>query len=319
MVTENKKMPTSGEGTNRRMPTPVTQKESRVGVFVILGILAVVFMLYLLTDPATFRGRYKISTNVVDVMGLRKGDPIQMRGIPIGRVHDFSLQPGEEEVTIVLEVEGKWRIPVGSSAQLVSTGIMDPRTVKIIPGMGPGDIGEGSFLPGSITKSLFDDTESLGQKGQVVLEQMAALLSDSTVQTVTGSTQYLEKILGELSSIMDAEGEEIKALISSLSTAADHLSGAAQTAPELTGDLLATVERADLLVGDLTEAMADFDNIMVSLSGILERIDRGEGTLGMLVTNDELFFTLREAVESARILMDDLKENPSRYINISIF
>jgi phospholipid/cholesterol/gamma-HCH transport system substrate-binding protein len=65
--------------------------------------------------------------------------------------------------------------------------------------------------------------------------------------------------------------------------------------------------------------MADFDNIMVSLSGILERIDRGEGTLGMLVTNDELFFTLREAVESARILMDDLKENPSRYINISIF
>ncbi len=318
MVTDNNRK-FGRETKSHRVATPLVKKETRVGVFVILGIAAVVFMLYLLTDPATFRGRYKVTTNVTDVMGLRKGDPIQMRGVPIGRVHDFSLEPGAEEVAIILEVEGKWRIPLGSVAQLVSTGIMDPRTVEIVPGLGPGDIGEGAVLPGSVTKSIFDDTESLGEKGQRALEQISALLSDSTIQSVDEGTRHLESILKELSDVMNSEGEEIKGLIGSLSAAAEDLAGAAHTAPELTEGLLETVGRADSLVGGLTETMKDFDATMNSLSRILERINRGEGTLGKLATNDELFYSFKEAVESARLLMDDLKENPSRYINISIF
>ena len=139
MVMDNNR-PSDRKDKTHVMPTPVVKKETRVGVFVILGVAAVVFMLYLLTDPATFRGRYKVTTNVTDVMGLRKGDPIQMRGVPIGRVHDFSLEPGTEEVAITLEVEGKWPIPVGSAARLVSTGLMDPRTVEIVPGLGPGTL-----------------------------------------------------------------------------------------------------------------------------------------------------------------------------------
>ena len=170
-----------------------------------------------------------------------------------------------------------------------------------------------------MTKSLFDDTESLGEKGQKVLEQISAMLSDSTIQSVDEGTRHLENILEDLSDIMDSEGEEIKDLISSLSMAAEDLAGAAHTAPELTEGLLETVGRADSLVGGLTETMKEFDATINSLARILERIDRGEGTLGKLATNDELFYSLKEAVESARFLMDDLKENPSRYINISIF
>ena len=229
----------------RNMPTPAVQRETRVGVFVILGISAVVFMLYLLTDPATFRGRYKVTTTVTDVMGLRKGDPIQMRGVPIGRVHDFNLEAQNEQVTVILEVEGKWRIPVGSRAQLVSTGIMDPRTVEIVPGPGPGEIGEGAVLPGSVAKSLFDDTESLGGKGMEVLDQIAALLSDSTIQSVDEGARYLEGILEEIAGVMGSESEEIKGLITALGSAAEDLAGAT---PELREELLGTVVRADSLV-----------------------------------------------------------------------
>lgn len=300
----------------RNMPTPAVQRETRVGVFVILGISAVVFMLYLLTDPATFRGRYKVTTTVTDVMGLRKGDPIQMRGVPIGRVHDFNLEAQNEQVTVILEVEGKWRIPVGSRAQLVSTGIMDPRTVEIVPGPGPGEIGEGAVLPGSVAKSLFDDTESLGGKGMEVLDQIAALLSDSTIQSVDEGARYLEGILEEIAGVMGSESEEIKGLITALGSAAEDLAGAT---PELREELLGTVVRADSLVVTLTERVSDFEGTMASLSSVLDRINNGQGTLGKLSTDDELFHSLKDALESARFLMDDLRENPRRYINISIF
>jgi len=306
-----------GKGSDsRNIPIRTAKSETRIGVFVIMGILAVVSMLYLLTDPATFRGRYKVTTNVTDVMGLRKGDPIQMRGVPIGRVHDFNLQPESDEVTVILEVEGKWRIPMGSTARLVSTGLMDPRTVEIVPGMGPGEIGEGAVLPGSVAKSIFDDTESLGEKGLEVLEKITTLLSDSTIQSVDGGTRYLESVLKDLSSIMDSESEKIRELISSLSDAAGEL---AAGTPELKEEVLETLEQSDVLIETLRERAIDLDETIGSLSLILERINRGEGTLGKLATNDELFDRLSETLESAKSLMDDLRENPSRYINISIF
>jgi phospholipid/cholesterol/gamma-HCH transport system substrate-binding protein len=217
---------------------------------------------------------------------------------------------------VILEVEGKWRIPVGSRAQLVSTGIMDPRTVEIVPGPGPGEIGEGAVLPGSVAKSLFDDTESLGGKGMEVLDQIAALLSDSTIQSVDEGARYLEGILEEIAGVMGSESEEIKGLITALGSAAEDLAGAT---PELREELLGTVVRADSLVVTLTERVSDFEGTMASLSSVLDRINNGQGTLGKLSTDDELFHSLKDALESARFLMDDLRENPRRYINISIF
>jgi phospholipid/cholesterol/gamma-HCH transport system substrate-binding protein len=58
---------------------------------------------------------------------------------------------------------------------------------------------------------------------------------------------------------------------------------------------------------------------MASFDAILARLENGEGTLGQLLVNDTLFTNLSAAAESARLLMDDLRENPGRYINVSIF
>jgi phospholipid/cholesterol/gamma-HCH transport system substrate-binding protein len=48
-------------------------------------------------------------------------------------------------------------------------------------------------------------------------------------------------------------------------------------------------------------------------------MENGEGTLGRLSVSDTLYTDLSAAIESARLLMDDLRENPGRYINVSIF
>jgi phospholipid/cholesterol/gamma-HCH transport system substrate-binding protein len=48
-------------------------------------------------------------------------------------------------------------------------------------------------------------------------------------------------------------------------------------------------------------------------------MERGEGTLGQLSVNDTLFVTLTAAMASARLLLDDVRANPGRYINVSIF
>ena len=69
--------PTDEELRNA-MPRNRRRLEFRVGIFVLVGLFSALFALFLLTDPSTFRGRYRISTVVEDAGGIRKGDPIQM-------------------------------------------------------------------------------------------------------------------------------------------------------------------------------------------------------------------------------------------------
>ena len=72
-------------------------------------------------------------------------------------------------------------------------------------------------------------------------------------------------------------------------------------------------------MGRLNTTTDRFDRAATSLVTILDRMERGEGTLGQLSVNDTLFVSLTAAIASARLLMDDLRANPGRYINLSIF
>ena len=299
------------------VPEQAGKRQVRIGMFVLAGLMATTWLLFLLTDPATFRGRYQVTTTVDNVMGLRKGDPVQMRGVTIGQVHDFELGGQGEDVVIILEVEGEWLIPEGSTTQLVTPGLMAPRTVEIVPGPGPGTIGRGDTMPGIAVRGLLDDTQTLGEKGQIALDRIAELLSRENLDAFGGSAEGLKTLMSELSDLVESEKENVKELIQSLNSAADGLAGV--TGPEFREDLTSLVAEADSLMGRLNGTSESIEGAVASFEAILARLEKGEGTLGQLLVNDTLFTNLAAAVESARLLMDDLRENPGRYINFSIF
>ena len=111
-------------------PSRSRDRELWVGVFVIMGALAILTALYTLTDAALFRGRYIIETVVVDAGGIRRGDPVQMRGVNIGRVASFHIVPAG--VSVNLEIEGRYPIPVDSRVELRSSGILGGMVANVI-------------------------------------------------------------------------------------------------------------------------------------------------------------------------------------------
>jgi phospholipid/cholesterol/gamma-HCH transport system substrate-binding protein len=300
------------------VPEQAGKRQVRIGIFVIAGLIATVYLLFLLTDPAMFRGRYRITTTVDNAMGLRIGDPVQMRGVTIGSVNDFEMGAQGEDVVVVLEVDGQWLIPEGSSTQLVSPGLMAPKTVEVLPGPGPGTIGRGGTMPGIAVRGLLDDTETLGEKGQIALDRIAELLSPQNLDAFGGSAEGLNTLMSELSDLVEAERENLTELIQSMNRAADGL--AEVSGPELREDLASLVARGDSAMGRLNVTSERIEGAAASLEAILARMQDGEGTLGQLSVNDTLYTNLAAAVESARLLMDDLRENPGRYMpGLSIF
>jgi len=312
----------SQESPSRRKPTdadldggtpaPTGGREVRVGLFVLAGLLSVLLALFLLTDPATFRGRYTILTDVANAGGVRSGDPVQMRGVNIGRVRRFTLVG--EGVRISLEINGEWEIPADSRARVTGFGLLGGRTIEVVPGSAPERLRDGDQLPGESTEGITELADSLGGEVEDILGRIQTLLSDPNLRSVQGTASQAEILVGELTSLVQSQSQELRELTTSLRRTAASVE-ASTSGPELARALA----RADSTLARLNETGGRLRTASGSLEEILGRMERGEGTLGRLSQDESLYTHLSEAAESFRVLAEDIRENPGRYVRIRIF
>ncbi len=307
------------EELEQATPSAVGGREVRIGIFVLVGALATLILLFLLTDPATFRGRYMVVTEMADAGGVRSGDPVQMRGVNIGRVRSFEMRP--PGVAVVLEVDGQWDIPADSRVRLAGVGLLGGRTVEIIPGEAEESLPPGGVLPGSAADGLMELVDTLGDDAVSIAQSMRALLSDTTVQHLQSSASELDAFLALANAVAEEQRRELLELSSSLSSAAGQVDDALAR-----GDLERALARTDSTLAVFQEAGAQFEDAggnlsraTRSLEEILHRMEVGEGTLGQLSTDDELYDNLNRAAEAILLLAEDVRENPSRYIRLRIF
>jgi len=302
----------SDRDLDRAGPPVAGGREVRIGLFVLVGLLSTVIVLFLLTDPATFRGRYMVQTEVDDALGVRRGDPVQMRGVNIGRVHDFHLREGR--VIITLEIEGRWDIPEDSRTRLTGIGLLGGRTVEVIPGESATYLSAGGRMPGESPEGVLELADVMGAELREVLGQVRRLLSDTTVDHLQASAGELERALSSAALTAEEQRDELRNLTRSLSRSAARVEEIT-AAVEVEG----TLARADSTIAELRAAGANLNRASSTLEVLMDRVERGEGTLGQLSTNDELYRNVSDAAAAISRLAQDVQENPGRYIRLRIF
>jgi phospholipid/cholesterol/gamma-HCH transport system substrate-binding protein len=286
---------------------------------VLLAVASGLVLLFTMTNPAMFRGRYIVSTVVPDAGGIRRGDPVQMRGVNIGRILRFRIS--QEGVRLRLEIEGEYPIPADSRVELKSAGLLSGMVADVVPGSSDKLLRNGDELPGSAASGLGNAVNSITDSAQTVLDRMKATLDPQTsegirhsVANVQSATADLDSLAKDLRSVTSEQRGELKALTASLRRAAESLDKTTSR-PEL--------DRAIARLDGITERMDKATDALSRASGSLEsvmgRMDRGEGTLGKLSKDDALYTNLNQASENLSRLMEDLKKNPKRYVKLSLF
>jgi phospholipid/cholesterol/gamma-HCH transport system substrate-binding protein len=275
-------------------------------------VVAVLGVLFLMTDPATFRGRYMVTTEVPDAGGIRRGDPVLMRGVSIGRVHDFALS--DTGVVITLEIEGEWEIPADSRTVLGGVDFLGGRPVNVVPGRSSENLPEGGSMPGETEEGVMEVADTIGDEARETMERVRSLLADTTIAGVQGSVAELQELLRSLSEMTDEQSVQLSELSQSLVRSAGQVE-------ELTAseDLPRALARMDSTFAQLRVTSERLSTASLTLGAILARLERGEGTLGRLTTDESLYMRLDSTLIEISNLARDLRENPGRYINVSIF
>lgn len=294
------------------VPRTSAFREVWVGAFVLAGLLAGLTALFILTDASTFRGRYVLTTYVEDAGGMRRGDPVQMRGVNIGRIQRFDIQP--DGVAVRLEIEGEFDVPADSRVVIRSGGLLGGMIAEVVPGPGEATLRGGDVIRGS-SAATFGDLGGLQARAESVLGQVQGLLSPATVNAVESSAQSLDRTLSQTEALIGAQRTEIGALVASLRRSAAGLeAGAAGGA-----DVARAAARLDSLIVRLDTVSTHLTRSGAALEATLTRIERGEGTFGRLSADPELYEQLNAAAQQIAALAEDIRVNPRRYLNISVF
>jgi phospholipid/cholesterol/gamma-HCH transport system substrate-binding protein len=307
-------------------PTRGRDQALWVGFFLVLGIIAIFAALYILTDAAFFRGRYIVSTTVPNAGGIRKGDPVQLLGVNIGRIQRFKLDKGQVEIR--LELEGEYNVPRDSKVRLKSAGLLGGMVADVEPGEATTFVRNGDRLPGTTEEAVMDQATRIAAKAEKVLAQVEKIFTDQTVKNVVGTadnaqvaTADLRRVIRDVSAAVTEQRKQLATLEASLQRSATGVEKIT-TGPELDR----AVKRLDSLSEKMDAVTASLQRSSASVETITARMAKGEGSLGKLTTDDELYRRLNETVDnlnqatvSLNHLVDDVQKNPRKYINLKVF
>ncbi len=255
--------------------------EFKVGIMVIVvsGLIGAM-SLKVAEGPGIFSGSRRHTFVVDDAGGLVKNSAVKMAGIKVGTIDDIQLENGRAKVTIALDKS----VPLTSSSriELRTDGILGDRHVEILPG-NPGDpampanapitsVNESAGLDnlmkevGKIAKSLHQFTETLNKASQ-------GRGDDST--PIGRIILNIEKVSRDLANITGENREKIAEILDRVKS--------------LTGTL-------DKYVN--TDTMAHLNSTLKNVDEITGKINRGEGTVGKLINDEQTVDELNTAIQN---------------------
>jgi phospholipid/cholesterol/gamma-HCH transport system substrate-binding protein len=251
--------------------------ETKVGIFVVLGILVLTYFTVRVGRIAVREEGYRAYSYVESAAGLDKNSPVRIAGVEVGKVETIKLEGLKAKITMLLPFNLK--LPLGSKVYVKSAGLLGEKYVEIAPGTDTEFIKAGGLI------------EEGGPSADVdrVLTQLSNIGGD--IQRVTRS---LGNVLG---------GEEGEKSIKELVT------GAKETMVNLQ-HITQTIDRGEGTLGKLVKddkLYAEVKDTMTNLRQVTEGIEKGEGTLGKLVKDEALYNDAKATMANLKKVSDQIE------------
>ena len=279
-----------------------------VGAFMIMVLLGLAYFTIILSREAIFRQTFEIEIVFDKVMGLRNGDSIVVRGMPVGKVADLRL--ADDGVHVIGSLDSEVKVHAGYKMTIVQTSVLGGRQLNIDGGPGDGVPldPETSFL-GTTPHDLIADA------GEVMSSLRTSLVDGRAIDKISLAADNLYQIserlntgqgtLGKLLSEDDTVYKDVAASVASLRKLTERLESGQGTLGHLMTD-------DDALYNDMSATVA-------SLRVIAKRLEDGEGLLGKMMTDDQLYNQLSGIISEAMEVLDDYRETSPVVTFTSIF
>jgi phospholipid/cholesterol/gamma-HCH transport system substrate-binding protein len=294
----------------------IFSKEAKIGIAFIVALLLLYAGIHFLKGINVFKPSNSYTVMFDDVTGLTLSTPVLLSGYQVGLVYSMNLdEKAGNKVAVVLNLNKGIKIAKGSKIKL-DVSLMGSPNILI--------------EPNPLSTEYYDISDQIpGIRNSGLLESMG----QSVLPGVGNLVPKLDSILTAVNKLVNDPNlpqtlENINAITADLTTSTKQLNqlmaSLNKDVPHLTDNMAQISDNINSVSGqlktmDIQSTYKSLDSTMKNIEQLTQRLNSKENSLGLLLNDKALYDSLNTTLGNAGALLKDVKENPSKYINVKVF
>ena len=306
-------------------------KEIKAGLIALLAIIGFVFLFQFMKGKSLFTTDNIFFAKFDNVEGLAASNPVSINGLKVGQVDKIipiTEKNGKIHFVVKVMIDDNYEFSKKSTLEIFEPGLMSGKEMRINLAYGQPMAKDGDTLAGAFQLSMMNSISSqvvpVKDQLQVVLKRVDSLMINAKSITDAENQAAIRSLLLNLNrTVTSLEGTSRSAnslmanndpRVQKMLDNANLATISAKTAIDKYGKVAEEVD-----VKKLNNTIDKLSLTADKLNSVISGIQNGEGSLGKITKDEELYRNLNESSQNLNKLILDLKENPKRYLNFSVF
>ena len=295
--------------------------ELKIGLVVFFALFIGYMGFRIMKDEPIFSQVNILYTKFDTVEGLIRGSNVYLNGFKIGTVREMQYLVQEDSALITLNITEDIQLPKGSMAQLAAPDFLGSSTIRIIKSNSTESLEWGSYLKGIQKEGLLNTFTDRG-----------TAISDSVAVTIT----LLNEKLRALDFLNQQSSNDVGDALSNVKQTSDYLLEAVRSNSDELNDMIGSAKRSleniedlsdsskasieqsiknlEVLSVEMSQLTRELSTTSTTLNSVLEKIDQGEGSLGLLLNDQSLYVNMDSLSFNLNKLIKAIEEDPKRYL-----
>lgn len=266
------------------------------------------------------------------VEGLTSTNPVMVNGMKVGMIHQLTLQPNGQ-IIVSMHVTNKVIVPRNSTAEIFSTDLLGSKGIRLVFGDSKEDLVDGDTMTAGVQQTLSEQVnaqvapikakaESLLSSIDSILLTVRAVFNENTknnlkrsFESISNSLASIENVAGSMDTVLAKQGR-LRVIFDNIESITTNMKNNNENLTKIITNFSAITDT--IAKSKLAETLDRTSKTMAETSALMERVNRGEGSLGQLATNDSLYTNLNSSAHSLDELLKDFQANPRKYLKVSV-
>lgn len=297
-------------------------REIKTAILIIGCIIIFIFGFNYLKGTSLLSNEKTIHALYDEVEGLVVGANVTIRGLNVGKVKIIDFNDDFAKIKVTFSIRDDLTFSNESIAQLYEAGLIGGKAIAIIPKYDSSNIiKNGDILISEIKPGL---TELVNQQIAPLQDKIEGLLTSAdslfagisnimnyetqnnlkmTLEGLASTIENVNVLSSNINDILNANEKGLKSTINNLSKVSGNLNKITDSLKQM----------------PLSSIVKNFEDTSLQLKRIIERLNSGEGSAGMILKDNKLYDNLVNSSEALEALLSDLKSHPKKYVHFSIF
>ena len=306
-------------------------KEIKAGLIAILAIVGFVILFQFMKGKSLFTTDNIFYAKFDNVEGLAASNPVSINGLKVGQVDQIipiTEPDGKIHFVVKVTIDDNFEFSKKSTLEIFEPGLMSGKEMRVNLAYGSPMAKDGDTLKGAFTLSMMNNISSqvgpVKDQLQVVLKRVDSLMVNANAMTDAQNQQAIRALLSSLNRTVtsfESTSQQTNALLANNDPRIQKMLDNANLA---TVSARTTIDKYGRVADevDVQKLNNTIDKLSLTadkLNGVISGIQNGEGSLGKLAKDEQLYQNLNESSANLNNLILDLKTNPKRYLNFSVF